>query len=87
MGTIVSISVLNIIVCTTIILGCVYAMYRLIKKCREPIKIKDSQNQLIGYKKRGLKLTTIFLVILLTAICILMLVITISHIFNIILIS
>lgn len=86
-NTTIPVSVLNIVVCTAIIVGCIYAMYRLIKNCRSVKPIKDSQGKVVGSKKGGPILKTIFFIIFLTAIIIFAGFIGIMHIFNIILIS
>ena len=43
----IPISVLNIVVCTAIIVGCIYAMYRIIKKCKSTKK-SAIQNNVYG---------------------------------------
>lgn len=83
----IPVSVLNIVVCTAIIIGCIYAMYRLIKKCRSVKMIKNSQGEIVGSKKTGSIVKTIFFIFFLIAIMIFAGIIGISHIFNIILIS
>ena len=49
----ISVSVLNITVCVVIIIGCVYAMYQLIKKYQSVKQIKNSQGEVIGSKNTG----------------------------------
>ena len=87
MATTISVSILNIVVSAAIIVGCIYAMYRLIKKCKTTEEIKDSQNHVIGYKKKGSILITIFFMLFLICILAFASFIVIMHIFNIILIS
>ena len=83
----ISVSVLNIVVCSAIIVGCIYVICRLIKKCRSLKQIKNSQGKFIGYKKSGSKLKTLFFVLFLITIIIFAGFIGTMHIFNIILIS
>lgn len=83
----IPVSVLNIVVCTAIIIGCIYAMYRLIKKCRSVKTIKNSQGEIVGFKKTGSIVKTIFFIFFLIAIMIFAGFIGISHIYDIILIS
>lgn len=83
----IPVSVLNIVVCTAIIIGCIYAMYRLIKKYRSVNLIKDSQGKVVGSKKTGSIVKTIFLIFFLIVIMIFAVFIGTLHIFNIILIS
>lgn len=83
----IPVSVLNIVVCTAIIIGCIYAMYRLIKKCRSVKTIKNSQGEIVGSKKTGSIVKTIFFIFFLIAIMIFAGFIGISHIYDIILIS
>lgn len=83
----IPVSVLNIVVCIAIIIGCIYAMYRLIKKCQSVKTIKNSQGELVGFKKTGSIVKTILFIFFLIVIMIFAGIIGISHIFNIILIS
>ena len=83
----ISVSVLNITVCVVIIIGCVYAMYQLIKKYQSVKQIKNSQGEIIGSKKTGSIVKTIFLIFFLIGIMIFVGIIGLLHIFNIILIS
>lgn len=87
MTTAISVSILSIINNTIIIIGCICLMYRIIKKCKTVEKIKDSQNRVIGYKKKGSILITIFLIVLLSCILTIALFNAILNIFDIILIS
>ena len=80
-------SVLNIVVWTAIILGCIYAMCQLIKKYRSVKPIKDSQGKVVGSKKTGSIVKTIFLIFFLIVIMIFAGFIGTLYIFNIILIS
>lgn len=86
-NTTISVSVLNIVVCTAILIGCIYAMYRLIKNCRSVKMIKNPQGEVVGSKKNGSIVKTIFLIIFLIAIMLFAAFIGILHIFNIITIS
>ena len=83
----IPVSVLNIVVCTAIIIGCIYAICQLIKKYRSVKPIKNSQGEIIGSNKTGSIVKTIFLIFFLIAIMIFVGIIGILHIFNIILIS
>lgn len=83
----ISVSVLNITVCVVIIIGCVYAMYQLIKKYQSVKQIKNSQGEIIGSKKTGSIVKTMFLVFFLVIIILFAGYIGAMHIFNIILIS
>lgn len=83
----ITVSVLNIVVCAAIIVGCIYAMYRIIKKCKSTKTIKNSQGEVVGFKKTGSKVKTIILIFILFTIIIFADIIGVSHIFNIIFIS
>ena len=83
----IPVSVLNIVVCTAIIIGCIYAMCQLIKKYLSIKPIKNSQGKVIGSKKTGSIVKTIFLIFFLIVIMLFVGIIGTSHIFNIILIS
>lgn len=83
----ISVSVLNITVCVVIIIGCVYAMYQLIKKYQSVKQIKNSQGEVIGSKKTCSIVKTMILVFFLVVIILFAGYIGIMHIFNIILIS
>lgn len=83
----ISVSVLNITVCVVIIIGCVCAMYQLIKKYQSVKQIKNSQGEVIGSKKCGSIVKTMFFVFFLVVIMLLAGFIGAMHIFNIILIS
>ena len=83
----ISVSVLNITVCVVIIIGCVYAMYQLIKKYQSVKQIKNSQGEVIGSKKTNSIVKTMFLVFFLVIIILFAGYIGTMHIFNIILIS
>lgn len=83
----ISVSVLNITVCVVIIIGCVYAMYQLIKKYQSVKQIKNSQGEIIGSKKTSSIVKTMFLVFFLVIIILFAGYIGAMHIFNIILIS
>ena len=83
----IPVSVLNIVVCTAIIIGCIYAMCQLIKKYRSVKPIKDSQGKVVGSKKTGSIVKTIFLIFFLIVIMIFAGFIGTLYIFNIILIS
>ena len=56
----ISVSVLNITVCVVIIIGCVYAMYQLIKKYQSVKQIKNPQGEIIGSKKTYYSLCWIY---------------------------
>ena len=83
----ISVSVLNITVCVVIIIGCVYAMYQLIKKYQSVKQIKNPQGEIIGSKKTCSIVKTMFLVFFLVVIILFAGYIGTMHIFNIILIS
>lgn len=83
----IHVSVLNIVVCAAIIVGCIYAMYQLIKKCRSAKLIKNSQGEVIGSKKSGSIVKTIFFILLLIVIMLFAGFIGTMHVFDIILIS
>ena len=82
----ISVSVLNITVCVVIIIGCVYAMYQLIKKYQSVKQIKNPQGEIIGSKKTCSIVKTMILVFFLVIIILFAGYIGAMHIFNIILI-
>jgi len=84
--TTINVSILNIIVCTIILIGSIYAICRIIKQLRTTIKIKDSSGNIIGQKKRSVILA-IFLCLFLLVIIIFSGFMLTVHVFNIILIS
>lgn len=86
-STTIHVSVLNIVVCAAIITGCIYAMYQLIKKCRSVRLIKNSQGEVVGSKKCGSIVKTMFFVFFLVVIMLFAGFVGAMHIFNIILIS
>ena len=83
----ITVSVLNIVVCTAIIIGCIYAICQLIKKYRSVKPIKNSKGEIVGSNKSGSIVKTIFLIFFLIGIMIFVGIIGLLHIFNIILIS
>lgn len=83
----IPISVLDIVVCAAIIVGCIYAMYQLIKKCRSVKVIKNSQGEVVGSKKTGSIVKTMLFIFFLVIIMLIAGFIGAMHIFNIILIS
>jgi hypothetical protein len=83
----IPISVLDIVVCAAIIVGCIYAVYQLIKKCRSVKVIKNSQGEVVGSKKSGSIVKTMFFIFFLVIIMLIAGFIGAMHIFNIILIS
>jgi len=83
----IPVSVLNIVVCAAIIVGCIYATYQLIKKCRNVKEIRNSQGEVVGSKKTGSIVKTMFFVFFLVVIMLLAGFIGAMHIFNINLIS
>ena len=59
----IPVSVLNIVVCAAIIIGCIYAIYQLIKKYRSVKLIKNSQGEVVGSKKTESIVKTIFFIL------------------------
>ena len=83
----IPVSVLNIVVCAVIIIGCIYAICQLIKKYRSVKPIKNSQGEIIGSNKTCSIVKTMILVFFLVVIILFAGYIGTMHIFIIILIS